>query len=904
MLGTFGPVSMGAVDARCNLMPSTLTTEPEPWWARPVESVARALDTDPKGGLSDDEAAARLTSDGPNELLGTPPPPAWQVLVRQFRGAVVFVLLAAAVISAAIGDVRATSVILAVIVLNAGLGFFQERRAERAVLALREMAAPFARVIRHGEAHAVPAAALVVGDLIELEAGDVVPADARLVDAPNLRVNESALTGESVPVDKTATPIDATEGREVADRRNMVLKGTAISYGRGRAVVTATGMSTALGRVASLLEAHQAPATPLQVRLAGLGRQIAMATVGVCAVVFAIGFARGEKASEALLASVSLAVAAIPESLPAVVTISLALGAMRMAQKQALIRKLPAVETLGSVTVIASDKTGTLTEGRMVVERVWLPGNCEFAVTGAGYEPAGELHLISSDCVCDGDVRRLLAAGVLCNDAGLIPPDDAGGSWKSAGDPTEAALLALAGKGGISVADLRHAFPRLAEEPFDSRRKRMTTYHATPEGDVLTVTKGAVEVLGGDPDVHGQAVLYARQGYRVLVIAAGRFASLTEAENATTGRLPVRGLVAITDPPRAAVADAIAAARTAGIRTVMITGDHPSTARAIADRLGLLDGGAVITGAELAGETAEQLVTRVGDIAVYARTTPEQKLAIVEALQAAGHVVAMTGDGVNDAPALRRADIGVAMGLAGTDVAKEAADMVLADDNFTTIVAAAREGRRIYDNIRRFVRYGLTGGSAEIWVMLVGPLLGLPLPLLPVQILWVNLLTHGLPGLALGVERADPDGMRRPPRPRDENILGRGLWQHVLAYGALTAVVALGVAVFEHSRGGPWQTMLLTTLTALQLGNALAVRSETVSTFRLGIATNRFLIGAIAGTIVVQLGVIYWPPLQGLLDTEALGLADLALVTAASVVTFGAIEVDKLVRRRRHALLA
>jgi Ca2+-transporting ATPase len=756
--------------------------------------------------------------------------------------------------------------------------------------------------VRHGEAHAIPAAAIVVGDLLELEPGDVVPADARLVDAPNLLVNESALTGESVPVDKTAEVLDATEGREVAERRNMVLKGTAVSYGRGRAIVTTTGMSTALGRVASLLEAHQAPATPLQVRLADLGRRIALATVAVCALVFTIGLARGEDTSQALLASVSLAVAAIPESLPAVVTISLALGAMRMAQQQAIIRKLPAVETLGSVTVIASDKTGTLTEGRMVVERVWLPGNCEFAVTGSGYEPAGELHAISSDRACDVEVRRFLMAGALCNDAGLIPPDHAGGPWTPAGDPSEAALLALAGKGGIDLAGLRQAFPRLAEEPFDARRKRMTTYHATPEGDVLAVTKGAVEVLGGDTDVHDRADLYAEQGYRVLVIGAGRFASQADAERATAGHLPVCGLVAITDPPRAAVADAIAAARTAGIRTVMITGDHPSTARAIADRLGLLDGGLVVTGTELAGGDPEQLVPRVNDIAVYARTTPEQKLAIVEALKASGHVVAMTGDGVNDAPALRRADIGIAMGLAGTEVAKEAADMVLADDNFATIVAAAREGRRIYDNIRRFVRYGLTGGSAEIWVMLIGPVLGLPLPLLPVQILWVNLLTHGLPGLALGVERADPDGMRRPPRPPDENILGRGLWQHVLAYGALTAAVTLAVAVFEHSRGGPWQTMLLTTLTALQLGNALAVRSETVSTFRLGLTTNRFLIGAVISTIVVQLGVIYWPPLQRLLSTEALGLADLALVAAASVVTFGAIELDKLVRRR-HALL-
>ena len=882
-------------------MPSTLTADFEAWWAQSAASVAHALHTNLERGLTDAEAAAQLTSQGPNEIVERPPLPAWRMLIRQFAGAIVLVLLAAAVISAAIGDVKDTTVILAVVILNAALGFAQERKAERAILALRNMAAPFARVVRHGEVHAVPAAALVVGDLIELEAGDVVPADARLVTAPKLRVNESTLTGESVPVEKTAELLDATDGHELADQFNMVFKGTAISYGRGTAIVTATGMNTALGQVASLLEAHQAPATPLQVRLAALGRQIAVATVAVCAVVFATGVARGEKASEMLLASVSLAVAAIPEALPAVVTISLALGALRMAHQNAIIRKLPAVETLGSVTVIASDKTGTLTEGRMVVERVWLVSGDEFAVTGTGYEPAGELRSVSGDSSRDDELRQLLSAAVLCNDAALIAPEELGGSWNAVGDPTEAALLTLAGKAGVDGEQLRRQFPRVAEEPFDAHRKRMMTFHATPAGDVLVVAKGALEVLPGNSDLHRQADLYAERGYRVLVLAGGSFGDLAIAEAATPAHLTPYGLVAITDPPRPEVGEAIAAARTAGIRTVMITGDHPSTARAIAERLGFLDGGAVITGAELAAEDVHQLATHVDRIAVYARTTPEQKLAIVEALKAAGHVVAMTGDGVNDAPALRCADIGVAMGLSGTDVAKEAADMVLVDDNFATIVAAAREGRRIYDNIRRFVRYGLTGGSAEIWVMLVGPMLGLPLPLLPVQILWVNLLTHGLPGLALGVERTDPNAMRRPPRPRDENILGRGLWQHVVIFGALTATVTLGVAVFEYSHGGPWQTMLLTTLTSLQLGNALAVRSETVSTFKLGIATNRFLIGAIAGTVVAQLGVIYWPPLQRLLNTEALGFADLALVAVASMVTFGAVELDKLVRRCRHA---
>ena len=874
------------------------------WHTMAVADVVRVLDTDTEQGLSDGEVVRRLAVAGPNELDERRPTPAWVKFLRQFANTMIVVLLMAAVVTIVIGDIKDTVVIVGVVVLNAVIGYAQEHRAEQAMSALRRLAAPFARVVRNGAVRSVPAGELVPGDVVQLEAGDVIPADARLVDAPNLRVNEAALTGEAVPVDKS---VDAVASDDVlADRVDMVFKGTAVTYGRAVAVVTATGMRSELGRIAGLLEAHPAGATPMQRRLARLGRDIAFVAVAVCAVVFVLGVATGESATRMLLTSVSLAVAAIPESLPAVVTISLALGAQRMARQHAIVRALPAVETLGSVTVIATDKTGTLTQGRMVVERIWTGNGHEWTVGGDGYAPDGPVTPSGPDRDGNAPLGRLALAAVLCNDATLIAPRKRGEPWTVAGDPTEGALVALAAKLGVGEAAIRRTHPRLAEEPFDSARKRMTTFHGTPSGRVLRFTKGAFEAVAptlrdAEPAAELQTETYADAGYRVLAFAGAEYATLDDALSAKDAGNDFYGLVALADPPRPEAAAAVAAAHRAGIRTVMITGDHPATARAIADRIGVRDGGTVMTGPELKAEGPDHLARHVEHVSVYARTTSEQKLDIVQAWKETGAIVAMTGDGVNDAPALRLADIGVAMGISGTEVSKEAADMVLADDNFATIVDAVREGRRIYDNIRRFVLYGLTGGSAEIAVMVAAPLFGLPLALLPAQILWINLLTHGLPGLALGVELAEPDTMDRPPRRTDENIFGRGLWQHIAAAGLLTAIVALGLALWENAGHGPWQTMLFSSLVFLQLGDALAVRSESASTFTIGFASNRFLLFAVLGMFGAQLGAIYLPPFQQLLGTDALGIVDLGMVIVASTITFFAIEAEKLYRRRRTA---
>ncbi len=886
-----------------------------PWWALTPEAAVSKLASNSERGLSEALAGERLIEYGPNELGEEDVRSPWLMFGSQFANTMIVVLLIAAAVTVVIGDVKDAVVISAIVVLNASIGFVQEYRAEKAMAALKNMAAPSARVIRDGVETYRAAAELVPGDLIVLDPGDIVPADGRLVDAPNLRLNESALTGESVPVDKSPAPIAAAEGHLVAERANMVFKGTSVVYGRGRAVVVATGMNTALGGVAGLLRAHRAPQTPLQNRLAVLGRRLAVAALVVCAVVFVAGVARGEDVTLMFLTAVSLAVAAIPEALPAVVTIALALGAQRMVHQHALIRKLPAVETLGSVTVICTDKTGTLTQGRMMVERVWTLAG-EFSIEGTGYAPTGS---ISPDPAAAGALElfgELVLAGALCNDAALVPPAGSEEEWSVTGDPTEAALLVLAAKSGIDLDRVKSELPRADEVPFDSDRKRMASIHHTGEG-ALVAAKGAAESLLEvvhrirDPNgpvplddamrarVLAAAADYSRAGYRVLGIAGGRISRpevgvLRQEED----RVDLLGLVAMADPPRAESAAAVVACREAGITPVMITGDHPATGAAIADRLGLLDSKEVMTGAVLASEHAEGLGRHVDQVAVYARTSPEQKLDIVQAWQGRGDVVAMTGDGVNDAPALRAADIGVAMGVAGTEVAKEAADMVLTNDDFSAIVAAVGEGRRIYDNIRRFVRYTLTSNSGEIWVMFLGPFVGLPLPLLPVHILWINLVTDGLPGLALGVEPRERDVMRRSPRHPRESIFAHGLWQHVLLVGLLMGLIPLGLGLWGAATNRPWQTLVFTSLALLQLGHAMAVRSERESLRSLGLGSNRPLLYAVVGTLLLQLLVVYWGPMQVALETESLSLVELTAVLAASSGVFWAVELEKLVRRR------
>jgi Ca2+-transporting ATPase len=765
-------------------------------------------------------------------------------VLAQLRDPMILLLLAAAVLTSLLRDLTDLTVILVVIVLNTAVGVVQELRAERALAALRRLAAPQARLRRAGRTVMVPAADVVPGDLVLLQAGDIVPADLTLHDTARFQVDEAALTGESVPVDKQP-PAEA-------------LAGTVVTLGRGSGVATRTGPDSALGRIAGLLAAQRPRQTPLQRRLGGLSRTLSVAAVALSAAVAVSGLIRGLPLTEMVVTAVSLTVAAVPESLPAVVTLALALGAHRMARRSAVVRRLPAVETLGAVTVVAADKTGTLTEGTMQCERVWTDAG-EHVAEGNGYRPAGSLRGPGGPAL-----ERLLRDVVLCNDADLRPPGPDRPSWTPVGDPTEAALLVLAGKGGLDAGAVRAAHPRTGEVPFDSVRKQMTTVH----GDLL-ICKGAPEVLlTGDTIRYGDlararavASGLAAQGYRVLAVADGE-----------RGALRLAGLVAITDPVRRDAPEVLASFGDAGVDLLMITGDAAGTALAVADRVGIDHGGRVVTGADIdAGADPGP----ASGARVFARIRPEQKLDIVRAWQAGGQVVAMTGDGVNDAPALRRADIGVAMGGGGTEVARQAADLVLTDDDLGTVVAAIEEGRRIYTNVRTFLRYALSGGLAEVLVMLAGPLLGLAVPLLPAQILWVNMLTHGLPGVAIGAEPPDPAAMRRGPRSPDEQVLGSGLWRRIGWTGTLIAIVTLAVGWGAERSGAPWQTMVFLVLGLSQLGVALALRRP---------GAFRFLDVAVVGAAVVQVGPLLLPPLRDLLGIGTVSPGQLALVTLAGAL--------------------
>lgn len=827
-----------------------------------------------RSGLSAAEAAARLERDGANLLPSKPPVPLWRRVATQLRDPLIIVLLVAAALTIVTGDWTDTAVIMLVVVVNTLVGVGQEVRADRAITALSRLTAPVARVIRDGSHIQVPAADIVVGDLLVLAEGDIVSADATVVESAALLVDESALTGESVPVDK-------------ADHEPLS-SGTVVVRGRGKGVVTAIGAASASGRIASMM-VKGPDLTPLQRRLATVGRMLAAVAVLLSTVVLTLGLIRGQPAELMVVTAISLVVAAVPESLPAVVTLSLALGARRMAARNALIRRLPAVETLGSVTVLATDKTGTLTEGRMVARRLWTPEG-ESTITGSGYAPEGEIvHNQDPAALAD-----LLAAAALCNDAQLSQDGD--GRWTALGDPTEAALLAAATKLGLDRTELHERFPRVLERPFDSDRKRMSTVHLLPGGRARLICKGAPEsllhpsVLVDEPELQMRAARHAEQlaqaGYRVLAVASAELDAVPE--RAQESGLSLLGLIAILDPPRPAAAATISACKSAGIRPLLITGDHPGTARAIATDLGIIDTGGRVTDCRQPGAPTQD------ETRVYARATPEQKLDIIQGLRDRGDILAMTGDGVNDGPALRRADIGVAMGERGTEVARQAADLVLADDDLDTVVAAIEEGRRVYANIRRFLVYGLSGGAAEIAVMLLGPFVGLPLPLLPAQILWINLLTHGLPGVALGGEPALPAAMSSPPRPPTQSILGAGLWQRVIRIAIVLTVVTLGVAVWAHQTGRPWQSMAFFALGATQLGVAIGSRT------RPGSLANPMLLIAVAGAFILQLAGLYLPPLRELLGTEPLDLGDLLIVTALSALGYAAARLDRILHPSPH----
>ncbi|HEY7026353.1 MAG TPA: cation-translocating P-type ATPase [Gemmatimonadales bacterium] len=867
---------------------------PPSWHSLPVQQVEALLSTSVFEGLAPEEAAARLRHYGPNAITERRRRHAGLIFLAQFSDFMVLVLATAAVLAGVIGEPQDTVAIVAILVLNAVLGFVQEYRAERALESLRAISVSAVRVRRGRTTTVVPGTALVPGDLVLLEAGNLVPADLRLTQATHLRIEEAPLTGESHAIDKITDAL-ADPDLVLGDRRNMAYKGTSIVHGRGEGLVVAAGMNTELGRIASLLVQERGVRTPLQLRLTRLGQRLAGAALAVCALVLVLGLIRGEAPLPMLLTAISLAVAAIPEALPAVVTVALALGARRMIREHALVRQLPAVETLGSVTVICVDKTGTLTQNRMQVER--------FVVNEV---PSGA----PPESVSPDPWPRLLEALAISNDVHLTP------DGKPLGDPTEIALFQAAASAGCDPAAATQRSPRLAELPFTAERACMTTLHRSGS-EVIAYTKGShervlsicVNRLGArgaetlnTPVLMQQAEDLAGKGLRVIALACRRFSAVPDPMTPETVEVgqTFLGLVGLLDPPRPEAAEAVATCRAAGVTVVMITGDHPVTARNIAARLSILEHGKeVLTGSQLERLAPEVLIQRAESVRVYARVAPEQKIAIIRALQARGECVAMTGDGINDAPALRRADIGIAMGRGGTDVAREAAHLVLLDDNFATIVSAVRAGRRIYDNIRKFVRYVVSCNAAEVETLLLAPLIGLPIPLLPIHLLWINLVTDGLPGIALALEPAEPDLMRRGPRAPGESIFAGGLWQHVVWVGLVMAGVTLTIQAWAyHHEMVHWQTMTFTVLALSQMGHVLAIRSERTSLFQTGIGSNLPLLAAVALTVLLQLGTIYLPGAAGVFKTQPLSPGELLVCLLLSTVVFLAVEGEKWLIRR------
>jgi Ca2+-transporting ATPase len=852
------------------------------WHELTAEQTIQLVGTTAAAGLTSDEAQRRLTQYGPNSFDLKQQRTPLRILAGQFTDFMILILIVAAIISGFIGDIKDTIVIGIIVFLNGVIGFIQEYRAERALEALEKMAAPNANVIRDGQNVSIPAAGLVRGDVVVLETGGIVPADLRLIESVHLRMQEASLTGESLPVDKITEPLTDPK-LPLGDRRNMGYMGTLVTHGRGGGIVVATATETEFGQIARMLHATEEAETPLQRRLEQFGRQLAVAALAVAALIFILGILRGEPLALMFLTSISLAVAAIPEALPAVVTISLALGARRMVQKQALVRKLASVEALGSVTVICSDKTGTLTQNRMSVERLYGDGHFERV------PPADPVW------------NEFLIAMAVSNDVKI----DANNG--PAGDSTEVALFNAATQYGFAKAALEERYPRVAELPFDSDRKCMTTLHRNPEGGLIAFTKGAAESLAARSTGRSEEVIEAAQqmaalGLRVLAFAVRRWPAqpVDLTPESVERDLRILGLAGIGDPVRREAAEAVETCHQAGITTVMITGDHPVTARAIAKELRILHAEeSLLTGRELAEMSEETLRSRVDKARVYARVAPEQKLKIVRALQSRGNLVAMTGDGVNDAPALKQAEIGVAMGITGTDVAKQASSLILLDDNFATIVRAVQEGRKIYDNLRRFIRYAIATNSSEILIMLIAPLVGLPIPLLPLQILWVNLVTDGLPGLALAVEPEERNVMHRPPRPAKEGIFARGLGVHVLWVGVLMAGIAVGSqAIAVKYNIAEWQTIVLSVMAFSQLAHVLAIRSERESLFTQGVMSNKPLLGAVLITVLLQLVIIYVPAMNNLFKTMPLSIMELSWTIVAASLVFFAVELEKWIRRR------
>jgi P-type Ca2+ transporter type 2C len=847
-----------------------------------IESVYHEFQTGLQG-ISEAEHKKRLVKFGPNHLKEKKKKPAWILFLGQFKDFMIMILAAAAVVSGIVGDLTDTLIILVIIVLNALLGFVQEFRAEKAMQSLKTLTETQSKVIRSGKTTSISATEIVPGDLILLEAGNKVPADIRLVETFALKVDESSLTGESVPVDKTPEPILA-DHPDLGDQFNMAFKGTLITNGRATGIAVATGMQTEIGKIADLLQENR-PSTPLQQRMKRFGKVVSILILIICGLLFLAGVMRGEDIFPVLLLSVSLAVAAIPEALPALSTISLSLGAARLAKKNALIRKLPAVESLGSVTFICTDKTGTLTQNKMTV------------VTA---EPSSSKTLWNQTAQ-EFETSPLEICMGLNHDVHLGPEGN------PEGESTELALVEyfLKKKSLHLYEQLQRDFPREKEIPFDSLRKRMTTIHPI-EGGYLILCKGAAESIAeilNDPkesqtlEIKAQAL--AKEGQRVLAFAGKTISEIPSTELEIESGLELFGYVGLIDPPREEVKESIKECQTAGIKVVMITGDHPETARAIAEEVGIWKSNdLVLSGKELAQLSEKEFTSKVESVTVYARVAPDQKLKIVQALQKKGHFVSMTGDGVNDAPSLRSSNIGVAMGISGTDVSKEASHMVLLDDNFSTIVKAVKEGRRIYDNIVKFIKYIMTCNGAEIWTIGLAPFLGFPNPLLPIHILWINLITDGLPALALAGERSEKDIMKRPPRPSKQSLFAEGVGIHIIWVGILMASVTLFSQYWSIRQGWHWQTIVFSVLSFSQLGHVLAVRSSRTLLYKQGLLTNRPLLLAVTFTFLLQVSVIYLPIFNRIFRTQPLTWTEWIFSVGMALIVFHGVELEKIIRKK------
>ncbi|PEW39422.1 calcium-translocating P-type ATPase, SERCA-type [Bacillus cereus] len=878
------------------------------WYGMRAHEVEERTNTNVKVGLTEKEAEGRIKKFGTNELDEAKRPSALMVFLAQFKDFMVLVLFGATIVSAFLGEYIDSIAIVAIVIINGILGFFQERKAEKSLEALKELAAPQVTVLRNGKWVKAPSKALVLGDVIKFSSGDRIGADVRLVEASSLYIEESALTGESVPVQKK---VEALQGQDVSigDQKNMAFMGTMITRGAGTGVVVATGMNTAMGQIANMLQNAEQMETPLQRRLEQLGKILIIVALILTALVVLAGVYQGNEVYHMFLAGVSLAVAAIPEGLPAIVTVALSLGVQRMIKKRAIVRKLPAVETLGCASVICSDKTGTMTQNKMMVTHMWSGGEL-WKVTGQGYEPNGSFLKGEKefDPAKTKALYQLLTFGSLCNNANIIQKKKA---YVLDGDPTEGALVATAMKAGITREALKGKFEIIREFPFDSTRKMMSVIVRDREGKKFLVTKGAPDVLlqmsqtilWGDKQQplselyrkEVQAAIHSlgSQALRTIAVAFKplKVTDSIEHERDVEKDFMLVGIQGMIDPPRPEVEQAVKECREAGIRTVMITGDHKVTAMAIAEQLGVLPpGGRVVEGVELASMDVEELESVVEDTYVFARVSPEHKLKIVKALQNKGHIVAMTGDGVNDAPAIKTADIGIAMGITGTDVAKEASSLVLLDDNFATIKSAIKEGRNIYENIRKFIRYLLASNVGEILVMLFAMLLALPLPMVPIQILWVNLVTDGLPAMALGLDKAEGDVMKRTPRHPKEGVFARGLAWKIISRGFLigaVTLVAFIIAYNQHPNELKYaQTVAFATLVLAQLIHVFDCRSEH-SIFHRNPFGNVYLVGAVIISLLLMLVVIYYPPLQPIFSTMPIQARDWLLIGGlSSIPTF------------------